>query len=53
MASASLRVDKDAADDLREIKVALSRGRERVPTLSEVIRLLAALWHESHPGRAS
>jgi hypothetical protein len=50
MASASLRMDKDAADDLREIKARLSRGGARVPTLSDAIRQLAALWRESRPG---
>jgi hypothetical protein len=42
----SLTLDRDAAADLREVKAALSRTRDRVPTFSEVVRSLTAQWRE-------
>ncbi|HEY6275601.1 MAG TPA: hypothetical protein VIX86_04645 [Streptosporangiaceae bacterium] len=47
---ASLTITRDAADDLREVKALISRGRERVPTLSDVIRSLVDLWRQSQAG---
>ncbi len=45
----TLTVDRDAAAELRVAKAEMSRDRDRVPTLSEVIRTLVTLWRESTP----
>ncbi len=46
----SLTVTRDAAQELREVRVLMARDAPRVPTLSQVIRALAATWRDTRRG---
>jgi hypothetical protein len=52
-AQVSVTITRDAAADLREVRAAMSRHRERVPTVSQVIRDLAAMWKQASGVRAA
>lgn len=50
-AQVSVTITRDAAADLREVRAVMSRHRDRVPTLSQVITDLAAMWRQAGNGQ--